>query len=229
MNSNVPDNPTLTFLERLNCSSPRVLLLGCQFHFQGLSATSFQWLWSLITVAAPQPSQVWLTRHTILALCLHLKFPTGGELRQGPEKLLEDLLFWEASSWRRYASVKSWTFLYLTEVGGSLLSSCLGFSLIIPGTSQAPGLFGFLRREAPLLPGSCQKNCTQKMAVSSCLGPQTYIMLYKQSETSLALKFTYVTRKQGFLIAFFLGGKSLPSTPTPSGQIVSWLKSLPLK
>lgn len=67
------------------------------------------------------------------------------------------------------------------------------------------------------------------MAVSSCLGPQTYIMLYKQSETSLALKFTYVTRKQGFLIAFFLGGKSLPSTPTPSGQIVSWRKSLPLK
>lgn len=45
------------------------------------------------------------------------------------------------------------------------------FSSDNPWCMQAPGLFGFLRREAFLLHGSYQKNCTQKMAVSSCLGP----------------------------------------------------------
>lgn len=52
--------------------------------------------------------------------------------------------------------------------------------LVICGASQAPGLFVCRRREASVLPGSYQKNHTQKVAASYCLGPQTYLMLYKQ-------------------------------------------------
>lgn len=76
----------------------------------------------------------------------------SSDLGKGLDKLLEDLLIvlllrhsWGTGSWRRDASIGSWTFLYLTDVGGTLLSSRLSFSLIIPGTSQAPNLFGVLR------------------------------------------------------------------------------------
>lgn len=45
-----------SFLEWWSYPSPWVLLLGCQFCFQGLSASSFYWLWSLFAAAAPQRS-----------------------------------------------------------------------------------------------------------------------------------------------------------------------------
>lgn len=70
--------------------------------------------------------------------------------------------------------------LCVTEPRGSLLSSRLSFCQIIPGASQAPDLFGFLRRETSLFLESYQKDPTQQMSVSSCLGPQTCRMFYEQ-------------------------------------------------
>lgn len=100
-----------SFLEWWSYPSPWVLLLGCQFCFQGLSAilsSDFGHCCSSPTaMSGRQGTQYW-------HLCLHLKFSRGGELRQGLEKLLEDLLFvlglrYSLRSWelKKNASVES--------------------------------------------------------------------------------------------------------------------------
>lgn len=177
-----------------------------------------------------------MTRHTILALCLHLKFSIGGEHRQGLEKLLEDILFvlvlrhtWEARSWMRDASVESWTFLYQTEVGSSLLSSCLRFSLVIPGASMHLVYLVFWGKRLFSCMG-CIKRLTLRRWLSAVAWDHRPIWCFINNKKHAWLWSLHTfPRSRAFLLLSVVGGIIPPCTRTPGGQVISWCKSLPLQ
>lgn len=223
MHFNVPVNLTLTFLEHSSSLPPHIATIRSSVFFSALCDFGHRWLQQSAAMSgrrsrwhqrcaymqcsylAESSDRVWLN-------CQRTSCWSWGTV--GKQELNVGTLLLSVSE--RFS---------VWQGGNGLLTSCLGLPLVAPASSLEPGLLTFLRMF--FLLGSHQKNHTEKTATNCFLGPQIYIMLYKQYETCLTLKFTYFTQKQDFIIAFLFWWNEPPAHQHPEHASINWHKSLP--